>query len=213
MRIKIVLLYRWVIIFLRSIARSSLLQFDLLFHPLFVLSSLLKKSQTPCIIFLSLFSLSFSTQGLKSFQGEMWKAGYASGELVGHLYSDFVPMMNWCTTNNVKVCIYSSGSINAQKLLFSHTSMGDMTPYICDYFDTTSGSKREADSYSTIAKALGVTTKDVIFVSDIEDEIIAAKQAGMKAVVAVRPGNAPLCAETKLNFPVVRSLLQLCGAD
>ena len=72
--------------------------------------------------------------------------------------------MQYCNTNNVKVCIYSSGCINAQKLLFGHTCMGDMTPYLSDYFDTTSGSKREADSYSTIAKALGVTTKDVIFV-------------------------------------------------
>lgn len=184
---------------------------DLLFHPV-LLSSLLKESQTPCI-FVSLFPLSLSTQGLKSFQGEMWKSGYASGELVGHLYSDFVPMTNWCKTNNVKVCIYSSGSINAQKLLFGHTSMGDMTPYLSDYFDTTSGSKREADSYLSIAKALGVAMKDVIFVSDLEDEIIAAKQSGMRAVVVARPGNSPLCAETKLKFPVVRSLLQLCGAD
>ena len=167
MRIKIVLLYRWDIIFVHC---SSLLS------SCFVIIIVERISNTLCK-FISLFpSLSLShTQGLKSFQGEMWKAGYASGELVGHLYSDFVPMMNWCKTNNVKVCIYSSGSINAQKLLFGHTSMGDMTPYLSDYFDTTSGSKREADSYSTIAKALGVTTKDVIFVSDLEDEIIAAK--------------------------------------
>ena len=143
----------------------------------------------------------------------MWKAGYASGELVGHLYSDFVPMMNWCKDNDVKVCIYSSGSIAAQKLLFGHMSMGDMTPYICDYFDTTSGSKRDADSYSTISSALGVAKKDMIFVSDLEAKISAADQAGMRVVVAARPGNAPLSAYTKLKFPVVRSLLQLCGAD
>ena len=203
MRIKIVLLYRWVIIFVHCL--SPLRRF----YCFIVVEGI---SQT-LFFFTSLLSLSQSPQGLKSFQGEMWKAGYASGELVGHLYSDFVPMMNWCKTNNVKVCIYSSGSINAQKLLFGHTSMGDMTPYLSDYFDTTSGSKREADSYSTIAKALGVTTKDVIFVSDLEDEIIAAKQSGMRAVVVARPGNAPLSANMKLNFPIVRSLLQLCGAD
>ncbi len=152
-------------------------------------------------------------QGLKSFQGKMWKAGYASGELVGHLYSDFAPMMKWCNDMNVKVCIYSSGSIAAQKLLFGHTSAGDMTSYISGYFDTTSGSKREADSYANIATALGVATKDVIFVSDLEAEIRAANQAGMRSVVAARPGNAPLSLVTKETFPVVRSLLQLCGAD
>lgn len=143
----------------------------------------------------------------------MWKAGYASGELVGHLYSDFVPMMNWCNNNGVKVCIYSSGSIAAQKLLFGHTSMGDMTSRISGYFDTKSGSKREADSYAAIAGALGVATKDVIFVSDLEAEIFASDRAGMRAVVAARPGNAPLSSDTKEKFPVVRSLLQLCGAD
>jgi len=63
----------------------------------------------------------------------MWKARYASGELVGHLYSDFVVLMtNWCKDNDVKVYIYRSGTIGAQKLLFGHTSMGDMTPYISD---------------------------------------------------------------------------------
>ncbi len=161
---------------------------------------------------LSLDSISRS-QGLKSLQGKMWKAGYASGELVGHLYSDFVPMMNWCNDNGVKVCIYSSGSIAAQKLLFGHTSAGDVTPLIGGYFDTTSGSKREAGSYAAIAGAMGVATGDVIFVSDLEDEILAADRAGMRAVVAARPGNAPLSPRTKGKFPVVRSLLQLCGAD
>ena len=114
-------------------------------------------------------------------------------------------MMNWCNNNGVKVCIYSSGSIAAQKLLFGHTSMGDMTSRISGYFDT-SGSKREADSYAAIAVALGVATKDVIFVSDLEAEIFAADRAGMRAVVAARPGNAPLRSDTKGKFPVVRSV-------
>ncbi|KAL3815356.1 hypothetical protein ACHAXA_002140 [Cyclostephanos tholiformis] len=141
--------------------------------------------------------------GLKSFQGKLWKAGYASGELVGHLYSDFEPMMKWCHAMDVKVCIYSSGSIAAQKLLFGHTSVGDMTSYIGGYFDTTSGSKRETDSYVNIAEALGVATKDVIFVSDLEAEIRAADQAGMRSVVAVRPGNAPLSIDTREKFPLL----------
>ena len=151
--------------------------------------------------------------GLKSLQGTMWKDGYASGELIGHLYPDFIPMLKWCKDNNVKVCIYSSGSIAAQKLLFGHTSEGDITSYFSGHFDTTSGSKRESASYGTIAKSLGVQTKDVIFVTDLEAEVHAADQAGMKAVVAARPGNAPLNQDTKKTFPVVRSLLQLCGAD
>jgi 2,3-diketo-5-methylthio-1-phosphopentane phosphatase len=143
----------------------------------------------------------------------MWKAGYASGELVGHVYSDFVPMLNWCDDNGVKVCIYSSGSVAAQRLLFGHTTAGDLTPRIGGHFDTTSGSKRDSESYAAIARALGVATGDVVFVSDSEAEIFAAHRAGMRAVAAARPGNAPLSPDTKGKFPVVRSLLQLCGAD
>jgi len=150
--------------------------------------------------------------GLKSLQGKMWKSGYASGELVGHIYSDFLPMLDWCKANDVKVCIYSSGSIGAQKLLFKHTEKGDITEYFGGrHFDTTSGSKKEAASYQTIAAALGVKPEEVIFVSDLEAEIYAARDAGVKAVVSVRPGNVPLSAETKKEFPIVRSLLQLCG--
>ncbi len=150
--------------------------------------------------------------GLKALQGDMWKTGYASGELKGHIYSDVVPTLNWCKNNSIKVYIYSSGSIAAQKLLFGHTTSGDISSYFSGNFDTTSGSKRESESYITIAKALGVEPKDVIFVSDLEAEIEVANQAGMKAVVAARPGNAPLKIVTKEKYPVVRSLLQLCGS-
>ena len=151
--------------------------------------------------------------GLKSFQGNMWKAGYDSGELVGHLYSDFMPLLRWCKSNDVRVCIFSSGSIAAQKLLFGHTSQGDVTGYFDAHFDTTSGSKKESASYRNIAERLNAKPEDVVFVSDIEAEVRAATDAGMKAVVAVRPGNARLSEDAKREFPVVRSLLQMCGAD
>ena len=150
---------------------------------------------------------------LKSFQGKMWKEGYASGELVGHVYPDFVPALNWCRDNGVKVCIYSSGSVAAQKLLFAHTEHGDVTSHFGGHYDTTSGSKMESASYGSIARALGVETREVIFVSDLEAEVRAADAAGMVAVVAARPGNAPLSGATKERYPVVRSLLQLCGTE
>ena len=149
--------------------------------------------------------------GLKSFQGKMWKDGYATGELVAHLYPDFVPMLDWCKSNGVRVCIYSSGSVGAQKLLFGHTEQGDLTGKLDGYFDTTSGSKRESASYVTIAGKLGVEPGAVVFVTDLEAEAVMAREGGMKAVLAARPGNAPLREEMKRDYPVVRSLMQLCG--
>ena len=94
------------------------------------------------------------------------------------------------------------------------TSAGDITSYFGGHFDTTSGSKRESASYGNIAnESLGVQPKDVIFVTDLEAEIHAANEVGMKAVLAARSGNAQLSADVKSKFPVVRSLLQLCGSD
>ena len=172
----------------------------------------MKLNNTIVDIVKALMAHDVKATGLKSLQGKMWKSGYASGELVGHIYSDFLPMLDWCKSNNVKVCIYSSGSIAAQKLLFKHTEKGDITEYFEGrHFDTTSGSKKESASYVTIASALGVKPEEVIFVSDLEAEIYAARDAGMKAVISVRPGNAPLAEESKGEFPIVRSLLQLCG--
>ena len=149
--------------------------------------------------------------GLKSLQGSMWKSGYESGAFQGHIYSDFKPMLDWCKSNDVRVCIYSSGSIVAQKLLFGHTKEGNLNNNFDSHFDTTTGDKKVTSSYSAIAEKLKVPPSEVVFVSDLEAEIKAAREAGMLAVVAVRPGNAPLSGDIKQGYPLVQSLLQLCG--
>ena len=149
--------------------------------------------------------------GLKSLQGKMWKSGYDSGEIRGHIYDDFLPTLQWCQTNNVQVYIYSSGSIGAQKLLFGKSSQGDLLSYLQGHFDTTSGPKKEAGSYTTIAKSMNVPASAITFVSDAEGELVAARAAGVGHVVmSVRPGNAPLTSVGH-EFPIVHSLLQLCG--
>lgn len=149
--------------------------------------------------------------GLKTLQGKMWKAGYDNGTLEGHVYEDFVPTLEWCQTHGVQVYIYSSGSIEAQKLLFGHSSKGDLQKYFAGHFDTTSGSKKEVQSYRAIATSIGVDPSDVTFVSDAIEELVAAKEAGIGHVImSVRPGNVPLTSDAKV-FPAVHSLLQLCG--
>jgi len=149
--------------------------------------------------------------GLKALQGDMWKSGYESGELKGHIYPDFKPMLEWCKVNGVQVSIYSSGSIKAQKLLFGHTSGGDLLPYLTSYFDTTSGGKKEAASYKNIANSMGVSPSEIVFVSDAEAELVAAREAGIgHPVMSIRPGNAVLTGVGK-TFPKIFSLMQLCG--
>jgi len=150
--------------------------------------------------------------GLKNLQGKMWKSGYASGELKGHVYSDFVPLLNWCEAQGVSVNIYSSGSIGAQKLLFGNLESGDVLSKLSQHFDTTSGNKKEARSYTTIAAALqhADDPSQIVFVSDSEDELVAARSAGLCAVMSIRPGNAPLTRPGE--FPTIYTLMQLCGS-
>lgn len=141
--------------------------------------------------------------GLKALQGEVWRAGYRSGELRGELFPDVAPALRAWHRCNVPVAIFSSGSVTAQRLLFGHTSDGDLTPLIAAYFDTTVGPKREAASYRAIADALERPPAAITFVSDVVEELDAARSAGLRTSLSLRPGNHPQPAH---RHPVVRSL-------
>jgi enolase-phosphatase E1 len=136
--------------------------------------------------------------GLKSLQGIIWKAGYDSGELKATLYDDVAPAIHRWTEAGKRVCIYSSGSILAQKLLFAHTVAGDLTGQLSAYFDTTTGPKREAESYRKIAEQLGVNCGEIFFLSDSVPELDAATEAGCGIGLAAR-GDTP---ENPMSHPI-----------
>lgn len=126
---------------------------------------------------------------LKTLQGILWQKGYQNGELLGHVYDD-VPVMlkNWNLLGK-KMGIFSSGSVNAQKLLFSHSVKGNLSTYFSNYFDTNIGSKRDSDTYSLITKQLTLPSKRILFLSDVIEELAAADKAGMKTIQITRKGN------------------------
>ncbi len=131
-------------------------------------------------------------KGLKTLQGLVWQEGYESGAVLGHLYSDVPLALNRWRAAGVPVAIYSSGSILAQQLLFRHSVAGDLTPLLAGHYDTTSGTKREAASYRAIATAWHVAPQDILFATDQPAEAEAARAAGCRAVILMRPGNAAL---------------------
>lgn len=117
---------------------------------------------------------------LKALQGMIWAKGYAEGVLQGHVYDDVpVALRDW-SAQGLRLAIYSSGSVAAQRLIFGHTAHGDLTPLFSAYFDTTVGGKREASSYLAIAEQLGVKPAEVLFLSDIVQELDAAREAGLR---------------------------------
>jgi enolase-phosphatase E1 len=118
---------------------------------------------------------------LKTLQGIIWREGYESGALKAHLYPDAIEAIRAWHARGVKVFIYSSGSVEAQKLYFAHSVAGDMTQLIGGYFDTTTGSKGEAASYLKIAAAIGLAPGAIRFFSDAAIETDAARAAGIEA--------------------------------
>lgn len=123
---------------------------------------------------------------LKALQGLIWQAGYQQGELKGHLYPDAVSNLKRWHDQGIALYVYSSGSILAQKLLFAHTEAGDLTPLFSGFFDTTTGGKKDVESYRKIAQAIGFPKENILFLSDIKEELDAAQQAGLQTIWLVR---------------------------
>ncbi len=128
---------------------------------------------------------------LKLLQGLIWRKAYEQGAIKGHLYADVEPNFVHWTSKGIKLYIYSSGSVEAQKLLFKYSENGDLSPFISGYFDTTIGPKRESESYCNIVEQLAMPPKQILFLSDIEAELDAAKTAGIHTTQLVRPGTRP----------------------
>jgi len=125
---------------------------------------------------------------LKALQGMIWEDGYRKGDFKGHMYEDAVRNLKQWKAAGIALYVFSSGSVQAQKLLFTHTEYGDLTPLFSGYFDTNIGNKREAASYRKIAEATGFPPPDMLFLSDIKEELDAALAAGMQTMWLVRDG-------------------------
>ena len=125
---------------------------------------------------------------LKSLQGLLWERGYRNGDFKGHIYPDAKLKLEQWYAQGIKLYVYSSGSVYAQKLLFGHTEYGDINYLFSGYFDTLTGAKVDAESYRRIAANVTLNPIEILFLSDIEQELDAAREAGMKTICLVREG-------------------------
>lgn len=153
-----------------------------------------------------LMELDRKSTGLKALQGLIWEEGYRTGELKGDIYPDVPAALKTWKDQGIRVRIFSSGSVLAQKLLFGYTAYGDLLPYFEGYHDTTTGPKREARAYAAIAEAFGLPPGDILFLSDVVEELDAAREAGLQTGLFLRPGNKP--AEPG-QHPTYRSFAEL----
>jgi enolase-phosphatase E1 len=132
---------------------------------------------------------------LKSLQGMIWNDGYASGELRGEVYPDVAPCLRRWATAGLRLYVYSSGSVDAQKLIFGHSVAGDLAGLFSGFFDTRIGPKREPDSYARLAIGINVPSAEILFLSDVEEELDAAATAGLRTCQLVREDDGTLASD------------------
>uniref|UniRef100_A0AAZ3RD03 Enolase-phosphatase E1 n=1 Tax=Oncorhynchus tshawytscha TaxID=74940 RepID=A0AAZ3RD03_ONCTS len=146
---------------------------------------------------------------LKQLQGHMWRAAYAAGRIKGEVYQDVVPSIRRWRRQGLKVYIYSSGSVEAQKLLFGYSVEGDVLDLFDGHFDTNIGTKVESKSYVRIAERMGCPPEEIMFLTDVTREAKAAEDAGVNVAVVVRPGNMELTEEERSHYNLITTFSQL----
>lgn len=128
---------------------------------------------------------------LKALQGMVWEAGYRDADFTAHIYPDAAPALRDWHARGYPLYVYSSGSVPAQKLFFGHSDAGDLTPLFSGWFDTEVGGKREAESYRAIAGRIGVQASAILFLSDVVEELDAAREAGLQTRLIDRLDDYP----------------------
>jgi enolase-phosphatase E1 len=160
-----------------------------------------------CAEVLRLMEGDVKATGLKTLQGLIWREGFLSAEMRAEVFDDVPAALKSWNDRGLDVRIYSSGSIEAQRLFFGHTTAGNLLPLLKGHYDTTSGPKKIAESYRKIATAIGASPDDILFLSDVSAELNAAREAGMKTALVIRPGNAPTAAGH--NHAEIRSFAEI----
>ena len=142
---------------------------------------------------------------LKTLQGILWKEGYACGQIKGHVYDDVPAALAAWKARHIQLGVFSSGSVQAQKLIFAYSVHGDLTPHFSNYFDTTTGGKREVETSRKISAEIEVKPQNILFLSDIREELEAAKEAGYQTVQLVREGTAANWEATAADFSEIKA--------
>ncbi|MEO8808641.1 MAG: acireductone synthase [Rhodanobacter sp.] len=128
---------------------------------------------------------------LKALQGMIWQDGYEARAYRAHLYPEVAGRLRQWRAEGLRLFVYSSGSVPAQQLFFRHSEAGDLSPLFAGYFDTQTGPKREPESYHRIAESIGEQPGHLLFLSDIVEELDAAKTAGFQTGWLIRDPQAP----------------------
>jgi enolase-phosphatase E1 len=138
---------------------------------------------------------------LKTIQGRIWAEGYEKGAFRGHVYPDAADALRAWNAAGYRLYVYSSGSVEAQRLIFRHSDQGDLEPLFSGWFDTKAGPKRETGSYARIAEAIGEAPGAILFLSDVQAELDAAADAGLRTILIDRTGQTGVNSFAEVRLP------------
>ena len=145
--------------------------------------------------------------GLKTLQGILWHDGYHTGRLISRIYDDVPPALARWKEAGIRMRVFSSGSVQAQKLLFRYSNQGDLSAFFEGFHDTTTGPKQEATSYAAIARSFELPPDEILFLSDVLAELDAARAAGFETGLLLRPGNKKVEANSHPAFESFSEIL------
>lgn len=128
---------------------------------------------------------------LKALQGMIWADGYRNVDFTAHIYPDAAKSLQAWHAAGLPLYVYSSGSVPAQRLFFGHSDAGDLTPLFSGWYDTEMGGKRDAQSYRNIVESIGIPAPEILFLSDVVEELDAAREAGLQTVLIDRLDDYP----------------------
>ena len=126
-------------------------------------------------------------------------------QLLAHLFDDVQPALErWHA--EARPCTSTHPGASPLRSCSLSTLSRATTPLLSGYFDTTTGPKKAADSYTSICEAVNLDPEQVCSLTDNLDEARAANAAGLTAILSVRPGNPSV---PEHPFPTLTSFADL----
>lgn len=148
---------------------------------------------------------------LKTIQGLILSEAYAAGAIKDdELYPDVAESLKSWASTGLRLFVYSSFSGLAQQLLLNNGAAGELASLCEAFFDTSVGQKTEPASYSAICERLALPPASVLVLSGDEEELDAARSAGLATVFIAREGGAD---SRHPVHPDLASLVLECSAE
>jgi enolase-phosphatase E1 len=149
-----------------------------------------------------------TTESLK-LQKLVWLEGYHKRELRTPVFEDVLPALKNFRDKGFKIAIFSGVDSSLCHQLFENTTEGDLSSYFGKFFDTTTGNKKDPESYRRIANELSVKESDILYITDYGQEAKIAHTTGVQCLLIIRPKNRRIREFYLITFSAIHSLNQI----